>query len=204
VLGHYKIAQVSGAIAATPTALDHWARVRWVPSNSSAKFVLCRLQAGLSVSGAITTLIQFSLDAIIVRSYTVDHTTAVTNISMAGNTGKMNVDMASSLMGAVGPGICTTDPMTGQTLTLDAAPFAIQDYPMIQAVTATGTAIAGPVGTMSGLKDLYRWDTLGDHPPTLSTAEGIVVRCRLTGHATGTLTLRTVWEWAEVINPFGA
>lgn len=206
VLGAYKIGQVSGAIAATPTALDHWARIRFPsPSVAGAKLVLCRLQCGLSVSGAITTLIQFSLDAIIARSFTVDHDTAISNISMVGNTGKMAAtsNMRESLMAAAGPGICTTAPMTGQTATLDAAPFAIQDFPLIQASTATGTAIAGPVGAMSGLKDLYRWDTLGDHPPTLGGLEGIIVRCRLTGHATGTLALRTVWEWAEAINPFG-
>jgi hypothetical protein len=204
VLGHYKIAQVSGAIAATPTALDDWARIRWNPSTSGAKLVLCRLRCGLSVSGAITTLIQFTLDAIIARSYTVDHDTAITNISMAGNTGKMQSDtMASSLMGTTGPGICTTAPMTGETATLDGAPFAIEDFPLIEAVTATGTAIAGPVGAQSGMKDLYKWDALGEHPPVLSAAEGILVRCRLTGHASGTLALRTIWEWAEVINPFG-
>lgn len=202
VLGHYKTAQLSGAIAATPTALDHWARIRWVPSNSAARLVLTRLACGLSVSGAITTLIQFSLDACIARSYTVDHDTAITNLSLASGVNRMHANMATSQMGATGPGICTTAPMTGHTLTLDNA-FAVQDFPLITAVTATGTAIAGAVGVMSGMKDMYRWDGLGDHPPTLSTGEGIVVRIRLTGHASGTLTLRTVWEWAEVINPFG-
>ena len=203
VLGAYKIAQVSGALAATPTALDAWARIRWpAPTVGGAKLVLCRLEAGLSVSGAVTTLIQFSLDAIIARGFTVDFDTAITNISMAGDTGKMHRNMRTSLMGTAGPGISTTTVMSGQTYNLDGAPFAIQDYPMITAVTATGTAIAGAVGVMSGMKDLYRWDGLGDHPPTLSDLEGIVVRCRLTGHATGTLALRTVWHWAEVINPF--
>ena len=203
VLGQYKIAQVSGAIAATPTALDDWARIRWNPSNGNAKCVLLGLYAGWSVSGAITTAIQFTLDAIIARSYSVDHDTAITNVSMVGNAGKMHANMGASLMGATGPGICTTAPMTGETATLDAAPFAIQDYPMIQAVTATGTAIALPVGAQSGIKPLYVWDGLGDHPPTLGTLEGILVRCRLTGHATGTIALRVIWSWAEVINPFG-
>lgn len=204
VLGHYKVAQVSGAIAATPTALDHWARIRWVPTQSNAKLVLCRLQVGLSISGAITTLVQQTLQAIKARSYTVDHDTAITNISLASGACRMNTNtMNTSQMGATGPGICTTAPMTGQTATLDAAPFATVDLPLITAVTATGTAIAGAVGIASGMKDLYRWDSLGEYPPTLATGEGIIVRTLLTGHATGTLTLRTIWEWAEVINPFG-
>ena len=203
VLGHYKVAQRSGAIAATPTALDHWARIRWVPSTSNAKCVLTRLRVGLSVSGAITTLVQQVLTATIARSYTVDHDTAITNISMAGEGGKMDKQMSTSLMGATGPGICTTAPMTGQTATLDAAPFALQNCPLITAVTATGTAIAGPVGVATPMSDLYCWEGLGDHPPTLSTAEGIIVRTVLTGHATGTMVLTTEWSWAEVINPFG-
>lgn len=204
VLGAYRVSQISGAIAATPTALDHWARVRWVPTVANAKLVLCRLQVGLSVSGAITTLVQQTLQAIIARSYTVDHDTAITNISMAGGANRMDSSkMSTSQMGATGPGICTTAPMTNQTATLDAAPFARVDLPLITAVTATGTAIAGPVGIASGMKDLYVWDSLGEHPPTLQTGEGIIVRTELTGHATGTLALRTVWHWAEVINPFG-
>lgn len=205
VLGHYKTAQVSGAIAATPTALDHWARLPWLtPSQSGAKLVLCRVQVGLSISGAITTLVQQTLQAIIARNTAVDYTTAITSLSMQGNTGKMDRGMASSQMGTTGPGICTTAPMTGHTVTLDAAPFAQVDLPLITAVTATGTAIAGAVGIASGVKDLYRWDGLGEHPPTLSSGEQIVIRTLLTGHATGTLTLRVNWEWAEVINPFGA
>lgn len=204
VLGHYRVSQISGAIAATPAALDHWARIRWVPTNANAKLVLCRLQVGLSVSGAVTTLVQQTLRATIARSYTTDHDTAITNISMAAGSNRMDSgNMSTSQMGATGPGICTTLPMTGQTFTLDNAPFARVDLPLITAVTATGTAIAGPVGIASGMKDLYVWDSLGEHPPTLRTGEGIVVATELTGHATGTLTLRTVWSWAEVINPFG-
>lgn len=202
VLGHYKTAQVSGAIAATPTALDHWARIRWVPSQAGAKLVLTRLACGLSVSGAVTTAIQFTLDASIGRNFSVDHTTACTKLNLSGGIGRMSASFPASQMGTSGPGIATTAPCTGQTVTLD-DPFAIQDFPLITAVTATGTAIALPVGVASGVKDLYRWDGNGEHPPTLTSGEGVIVRCVLTGHATGTLTLRTVWEWAEVINPFG-
>ena len=203
VLGHYKTAQVSGAIAATPTALDDWARVRWVPSQAGAKLVLCRLRAGLSVSGAITTAIQFTLDAIIARGYSVDHDTACTKLNLAGGGGRMQASMPPSQMGSSGPGIATTAPCTGETASLDSEAFAIEDFPLITAVTATGTAIALPVGAQSGMKDLYRWSSGGEHPPVLSSSEGILVRCRLTGHATGTLALRVIWEWAEVINPFG-
>jgi hypothetical protein len=202
VLGHYKTAQISGAIAATPTALDHWARIRWAPSQPGAKLVLTRLACGLSVSGAITTAIQFVLDASIARAFTVDHTTAITKLNLSGGSGRMHPGMSASQMGAAGPGICTTAPCTGQTLALD-DPFAVQDFPLITAVTATGTAILLAVGIASGVKDLYRWDGNGEHPPTLTSGEGIVVRSVLTGHATGTLALRCIWEWAEVLNPFG-
>lgn len=203
VLGQYKVAQRSGAIAATPTALDDWARIRWVPSTSNAKLVLIRLRCGLSISGAVTTLVQQVLQASVVRSFTSDYTTAITNVSMVGNSGKMHANMGSSLMGATGPGICTTAPMTTFTGTLDPAPFALDNFPLITAVTATGTAIAGAVGIATPMKTLYEWTGLGDHPVTLSTGEGVVVETVLTGHATGTLVLTTEWTWAEVINPFG-
>lgn len=202
ILGQYMVAQRSGAIAATPSALDHWARIRWTPTTGNAKLVLCRLRVGITVSGAVTTTVQYVLDAIIARAYTVDHSTAVTNISMVGDSGKMAKNMGSSLMGATGPGICTTAPMTGQTATLDNAPFALVTLPN-PSPTLGAAAVTNQVGCGTDMVDLYNWQQLGGHPPTLSNAEGIIVRTVLAGHATGTVAAHTEWTWAEVINPFG-
>ena len=204
VLGAYKVCQRSGAIAATPAALDDWARIRWVPSVSNAKLVLCGLRVGITVITAITTTVQVVLQASVVRSFTSDYTTAITNISMAGKTNAMNFgSMGISLMGTAGPGICTTAPMTVFTGTLDTAPFGYAIMNPLLATNATGTAILQAVGTAMPMTPLYQWTELGDHPPTLSSGEGIVIETVLAGHATGTIALHTEWHWAEVINPFG-
>lgn len=203
VLGQYMVAQKSGAIAATPSALDVWARVRWNPSTTTnAKLVLVRLRVGLSVITAVTTTVQHMLQASIVRSFSVDFTTAITNISMVGDSGKMHKNMASSQMGATGPGICTTAPCTGQTYTIDPAPFAIVNLPPLSP-TLGASAVTEQVGCGSEMVDLYNWYQLGGHPPTLSTFEGIIIQTTLAGHATGTLALLTEWTWAECVNPFG-
>jgi hypothetical protein len=194
VLGHYSVAQRSGAIAATPSAGDVWARIRWAPSNGNAKLVLTRLP--------ITAAVQTVLQAQIGRAFTVDFDTAITNISMAGHGGKMHTGMGTSLMGATGPGICTTAPCTGMTYTLDAAPFALATFPN-PSPTLGAAAVTNQVGCGTEMKDLYNWEQMGGHPPTLSSLEGIVVKTTLAGHATGTIAFHAEWSWAEVINPFG-
>ena len=203
VYGHYKVCQRSGAIAATPAALDDWARVRWVPAVSNAKFVLCSLRAGITVITAITTTVQVVLQASIVRTFTSDYTTAITNASMVAGSNRMAGNMASSLMGTAGPGICTTAPMTTFTGTLDTTPFGYVIMNPLLATNATGTAILQAVGTAMPMATLYEWKNLGDHPPVLSNGEGIVVETLLAGHATGTIALHTEWVWCETLNPFG-
>lgn len=201
VLGQYAVAHKSGAIAATPSALDVWSRIRWNPSTSNAKCVLIRLRVGLSVITAVTTTVQHILQASIARSFTVDFSTAITNTSMAGDSGKLYKGMASSLMGTAGPGICTTAPCTGQTYTLDPSPFAILNLPPLSP-TLGSAAVTEQVGTGSEMYDLYNWYQLGGRPPTLSANEGVVIQNTVAGHATGTIALLAEWTWAEAINPF--
>ncbi len=206
ILGQYQVAHRSGAIAATPGALDVWARVRWAPAQNNAKFVLTRLRVGMTAITAVTTAVQLSLQASIARSFSVDFSTAITNTSMVGDSGKMHKNMGSSLFGAAGPGICTTAPCTGMTYTLDAAPFGYAVGQWVQPSSSTGTAVLVPVGSSvpaAGMMTLYDWATMGGHPPTLSTFEGIAIQTTLAGHASGTLALQAEWSWAEAINPFG-
>lgn len=203
VLGSYQVAQKSGSIAATPSAGDHWGRLRWNPSVTNARCVLLRCRAALSVITAITTMVQEMLQISIARSYTVDHTTAMTQISMAGDSGKMDgKNMGSSLMGTAGPGICTTTTMSGQTLTLDTAPFGIVNLAPLSP-TLGAAAVTAQVGCGSEMVDLYNWEDSSRHPPTLKAGEGFVVQTTLAGHVNGTVALLLEWSWAEVINPFG-
>ncbi len=202
VLGQYMVAQRTGALAATPGALDQWARIRWNP-GTNAKCVLTKLRVGLTVITAVTTTVQTILQASIARSFSVDHSAAITNISMVGDSGKMHKGMGSSLMGTSGPGVATTVTISGQTLTLDPAPFAIAPMPLLSSTNSTGTAVLLSAGNTTPMVELYNWQQMGGHPPTLSSLEGIVIQNLLAGHASGTMALEVEWSWAEVINPFG-
>lgn len=207
VRGHYKVAQRSGEIAATLGAAGHLARIRWAPTQLNAFCVLQKLRVGISYSGAVTTAVEMTLRAIIVRQFTVDFTTAMTAINMAttaaGLTNAMRVGatpaMGGSLMGASGPGICTTAVLSGQTLTVDAAPFAITPIPTLLPTNSTGTAVALPVGTASNMITLYERGADGDHPPVLGLNEGIVVQSHLAGPGSGTFAVYAEWHWAEVL-----
>ena len=200
-LGHYKAAQRSGAIAATIGALGHLASIR-NPDTTGVKLAIVAIRAGITISGAVTTAVEFVLRAIYARGFTTDFTTASTPVDMAtiANTQKMrSVGMGASVLGANGPRICTTVVMSGQVMTADAAPFGMATLPMLQAVTATGTAVALPVGAATPMVDLYRWDGLGDHPPYLDSNEGVLIQPVVAGPATGTFALHVEWTWAEVL-----
>ncbi len=197
-LGHYAVSQRSGTIAATIGAAGHLASVRW--ADATRLMVLQRIKVGISILSAVTTAIEFTMQAVVVRGFSVDFTTASTAISMTGvtNTNKMRASMGASLLGAVGPRVCTTTVMSGQTLTADAAPFAMTIFPALYASTSTGTAVALPAGAASPMMTLYEWTALGQHPVVLAANEGVVLQPVSACVGSGTFALYTQWEWSEV------
>lgn len=199
VLGHYSVAQLSGAIAATPTALDPHASIRWAPSVSGALLVLVRIRLGWHCISAITTAVRMSYQASIVRGFTVDYVTGSTRINMASitKTNQMRGQMGQSQMGTTGPAITTTGAMSGHTNILDAAPFAITTWTVPGILTGTASVVAGVAGPM---QTLYEWTGLGQHPVVLGNNEGVVAQLTHTGWASGTVSLAAVWEWAEVLS----
>ncbi len=205
VLGHYKTFQRSGEIAATLGAAAHLARVRWAPTLSNTFFVLTKLRGGISVSADVTSgKIEMALRAIIARQFTVDFTTNMTALNLAttnaGKSNAMRTSMGGSLMGASGPGILTTAALSGQTMTVDAAPFCGAVMPTLLVPTnSTGTATLLTQGAGTPMTTLYEWNAQGDHPPCLSLNEGIIVQNQLAGYASGTFALYTEWTWAEVL-----
>lgn len=199
--GHYRVAQRSGEIAATVSAAAHLARIRWTDQNK--KLLLHRIKVGISFSGAVTTAVEMTMRAIIVRQFTVDFSSNITNINMTATASTNQCRkqfMVASSMGTSGPGICTTAAMSGQTLTADAAPFAVCPIPTLVPSTATGTAVAIPVGAASPMVTLYEWTALGDHPIILEQNEGVVIQNHLAGPASGTFGLYVQWEWAEIFS----
>lgn len=199
VLGHYSVGQLSGNIAATPTALDVHASVRWAPTLTNAKWVLIRLRLGWGVQAAVTAAVRMAYQASVVRGFTSDFATAATAINMATvpKTNSMNsLTMNSSLMGANGPRICTTAPQTTFTGTIDTAPFAMCTWVNQPSGNATVTQAIGVMGEM---KTAYEWTGIGQHPVVLNLNEGIVVQLVSTGWATGVISLYTEWTWAETL-----
>lgn len=198
-LGHFSVAQRSGELVATIGAAGHLARFRWTDATRFA--LIHRIKVGWSISGAVTTAVEMTLRAIIARAFTVDFTTARTLAAMGvvANTGKMRNSMATSLLGANGPAIATTTVMSGQTLTADADPFAIAPMPSLAPVTATGTAVAIPVGAASPMITLYENTSLNQHPLILGANEGVIIQPHLAGPGSGTWALYVQWEWAELV-----
>lgn len=202
ILGHYSVAQRSGEIAATLGAAAHLARVRWAPPDGKSFFVLMRLRMGLSISADVTSgKIEQAYKATIQRGWKTDFTANITSIDLATlpRTNAMRGLMGNSLMGAAGPGICTTAGGTGQAMTADAAPFAIATLPTLLLPTnSTGTAVLLTQGAAAPMATLYEYTSPSQHPVVLSNLEGISLQNVLAGYASGTFALYTQWEWAEV------
>ena len=200
VLGHYGVAQRSGAIdGVTPlTANSHIAGVRWAPS-ATAYFVLLRLRFGLTVTTAVTISLQKAYAAFILRGFTVawSSNNTASNLAAVVNTGKMRATMGASLLGTVGPQICTTLGMTGNTSTQDAAAFAMLSCPNPSTTLGAG-AVTAQVGAGVAMQTLYEVTSPYQHPVVLAPNEGIVLQNLLAGDASGTSAFHTEWTWAEV------
>ena len=197
VLGHYMAASLSGAIAATPSALDPHASIRWAPTTPNAYLVLLRIKIGWECLTAITTAVRMAYQASIVRSFTVDFTTSNSALDMSKHSGMMRTTMGTSLMGANGPrGAAITGALSGNTYTLDTSPFAITNWSVPGILTGTVSTVLGVAGNT---QTLYERTADGQHPVVLAANEGVVVQLVHTGWASGTVSLCVQWEWAEVL-----
>ena len=195
LLGHYAVAQSSGAMASIGAG-GHVASIRW--ADSTRFMVLMRIRAGWEVVSAITAATPMDLQAVVARGFSVDFTTASTaaNLASPSNTNKMRSSMGSSLMGAAGPRIGTTTVMSGQTLTADANPFAMTNWVNQPSGNAIVTQAVGVGGAM---QTVYEVTAQGQHPIVLTTNEGVILQPVTAGPVTGTMKYLVVWEWAEIL-----
>lgn len=195
-LGHYSLALLSGAIAATPTALDPHYSFRWSPSLSNTLAVIQKIRVGWHCISAITTAVRMSYQANLVHGYTVDYATGgtVTNLAAVTGTNAMRSSMSNSQMGTAGPVITTTGALSGGTGTIDTYPFAITNWTVPGILTGTVSTAAGVAGPM---QTLYEWTALGQHPVVLANNQGFLVRLTHTGWASGTVSLAVETTWTE-------
>ncbi len=198
VLGHYSAVQVSGTTI-TLAAADVVASIRW--TDTSHYFVLTRIKVGWACNTITTTTTTMDLSATVLRSFITDYAGNNTRLSLATitNTNKMRASMGTSLMGVLGPQICTTAGMTGSAAVADAAPFALTVWPWLVESNVTGTTLAGAVGNAGLPDELYNWRNFGQHPLVLSALEGIKLALVTAGpQTTGGVKYYVEWSWAEV------
>jgi hypothetical protein len=199
VLGHYGVAQKSGA-SVSIAAAGILASIRWAPTVSTYFCIPMRIKAGWIVTAQITTATPMDLSAIVHRGFTTDFTTASTAISLSSNTNFMRSGfMRPSLMGANGPRICTTAVMSGNVSTADAAPFAITVWPGVVSTNATGTVATVVLGMAGAMQTVYEWTALGQHPLVLSNNEGVILEEFTAGTTGGSVAWYDQWEWAETL-----
>lgn len=202
ILGHYRAVTFSGAVASI-SAAGILASLRW--ADASRYFVLQRLAANIEVLTAITTAPVFDLAAFVFRGSTGNATGSGSSTLTGGANNQKNlVNMSGTLLTASGGELRTIGTTTALTAaagkTNDGAPFGAAFLPVISAVTATGTAVAVPVGAAynSGWTNLYSIDSPYQHPIVLGVNEGIEVQVITANNTTGTVKYGFLWEWAEV------
>lgn len=203
LLGHYQAVTFSGAAASIGAGTAGILASLWW-ADATRYFVLTRLAIDIEVITAVTAAPLFDVQAFIFRGATgASAGTGSSTLSLTGNNQKVRKNMGASLLSNGGElrTFGTTTALTAATgKTNDAAPFGAAFLPMLNAVTATGTAVLLPVGagTTCGWNDVYKLDNAYKHPIYLSEDEGIEIQTITANNTTGTVKYGFLWEWAEV------
>ncbi len=198
VLGHYSAVQISGSTLTLAIA-DVVASLRWF--DLSHYLVLTRIKVAWACNSAVPAATTMDLAATVVRSFITDYSSNNTRLSLATitNTNKMRASMGTSLLGILGPQICTTAGMTGSAAVADAAPFAVTVWPWLQESNVTGTTLAGSAANAGVPDDLYNVKNFGQHPLVLSALEGVKLTLLTAGPITsGSVKYYVQWDWTEV------
>lgn len=181
-LGCYRIAQLSGTMAAGLAANSEIFQFRW--SDATRLCVVTSVVFdGLSGSATAFAAGFGKVDMVVARSWTADGSGG-TAATLTGNNGKQRTSMGTTLLGA--SRIASTAALTAGTKTLDAQ--AIGQY---SAAFGTGTSIQ-----WIPQFDLFHADPGGESPLILAQNEGFVVRA--TVPATGTWQFGVTVVWTEL------
>jgi hypothetical protein len=186
-LGHYRVAAVTGTIAATLAASAQLFQFKWTDATRLA--VITYLQWKFKTLTVFTsaTLTDFGVDMFKVTSYA-----AGGGGTTLGAPSKMRTNMGASLVGGIN--IATTGLLTAAT-TLDAVAIAQSiGHPNRR---TPATAIEEPLDQVP--LGLFNPDAgHGEHPLVLAQNEGFVLRNRVIWPAAGTGVLQVEMAWAEV------
>jgi hypothetical protein len=187
ILGHYRVAATTAAIA--PAANAVLANFRW--GDLSRYAVIQRASIAISVVTAVTAQRTDPITLTVQRGYTANETTNITTVTPTQNTGKARVNMGSSLVSQIGVASLAAG-ISGGVRTAD-----------VQAESALAVVGSGAgltvIGSGQPMDDLIRYDQITMHPLTLSANEGFLVQWGPTALATGTVEITVVLAWSEVV-----
>lgn len=188
-LGHYRLAGVTGAIAAGAAADAQVFSFRWTDTTRYAVITSIKITGMRATTAFVAGNI--IIEALMARSFSAA-ASGGTAMTLTTNNGKMRSDMGTTLL--ANAMIATTGALTAGTQTLDAQPFG-------QIVTNAGSPSAATpvIGSiyLPGDGFIFKADVAnGEHPIVLTANEGFVVRA--TVPATGVWNLGVQVAWAEV------
>lgn len=191
VLGHYRQRTLTSAIA--PTGGGVMSNFRFVAAGQANFAALLRVLVETYVVTAVTAQRSDPMLLKVARGYTASESSNNTNLTIAGNAGKMRTSMATSAFATAGQIASTSNTagMSGGTSTLDAN--AIGEVPTSGSV--------GLVGLNTGLGQVEAYScnvANGEHPLILATNEGVQLLFGTTTLATGTVIIATTYIWAEL------
>lgn len=180
-LGSYKIAKLTGTMAAGLAADAPILSFRWTSSTALAVVTKVSLLGLGSLTGFTAGASTFSL--FMARSFTVVDSGG-TAMTISGNNGKLRTSMGTTLLGDMR--VSATATLTAGTRTLDTQPIGAFQYSL--PVTANANFVVGE-------QPLFNADGDG-HPAVLTTNEGLVLQA--TVPATGTWLSGVAVSWSEV------
>lgn len=187
-LGHYRIAMLSGTIAAALAANSELFQFRWTDATRLAIIHKVRISAGLNVAATAAAL--FALRMAIARAWTVDGTGG-TAATLTGSNQKDRTSMGTTLLGSAR--MATTAALGAGTKTLDA-----QDISNVATGIGTGAITAASKLSIFDDTELLEINNNGQHPIVLAQNEGFVIRSGPIAPAAMTWHLAVTVVWAEL------
>ena len=195
VLGHYRATLGPTGTTVSVTAKSILAYGRWAVSN--AFMVLMRASVLSSYVAATITTGTIVDCALYVRRGSTAAGSGGNAVTTGGSNQKNRVLMGASQLSDLR--FASTGALTAPTSgTQDANPIGYTLLPATFQTTAPASGTPVTATIQFGPIDLYKWDTLGQHPIVLTSGEDIEF-CEFTaGPATGGIAFSFLLEWAEV------
>ena len=187
-LGHFRIAMVSGTIAAALAANSELFHFRWVDATRLAVIHKVWISAGANVAATAAALAALRLA--IARSWTADGTGG-TAATLTGSNQKDRTSMATSLLGTAR--MATTVALGAGTKTLDTQDIAAVAYGI-----GTGAITTSLPLNLIPQTELLEVNANGQHPIVLAQNEGLVIRSGPIAPAAMTWHLAVTVAWAEL------